>query len=132
MPTTFTSFDDLRAAAGTHLGFTDWLQVDQARIDLFAQATGDPAATYLALSLSNLFLPQLLAVPAAASGVNYGTGKVRFPTPVPAGSRLRGGAEIQAVEEIAGGLQTTILITIEVDGAEEPACTIESLTRWLA
>jgi acyl dehydratase len=132
MPTTFTSFDDLRAAAGTHLGFTDWLQVDQARIDLFAQATGDPAATYLALSLSNLFLPQLLAVPAAASGVNYGTGKVRFPTPVPAGSRLRGGAEIQAVEEIAGGLQTTILITIEVDGAEEPACTIESLSRWLA
>jgi acyl dehydratase len=132
MPTTFTSFDDLRAAAGTHLGFTDWLQVDQARIDLFAQATGDPAATYLALSLSNLFLPQLLAVPAAASGVNYGTGKVRFPSPAPAGSRVRAGAEIQAVEEVAGGLQTTILITIEVEGAEEPACTIESLSRWLA
>lgn len=132
MPTTFTSFDDLRAAVGTHLGFTDWLEIDQARVDLFAEATGDAESTYLTLSLSNLFLPQLLAVPAAASGVNYGTGKIRFPTPAPAGSRVRAGAEIQAVEEVAGGLQTTILITIEVDGSDEPACTIESLSRWLA
>ena len=152
MPTTFDSLDDLRAAAGTHLGFTDWLEVDQQRVDQFAEATGDHqwihvdveranrespfggpiAHGYLTLSLSNLFLPQLLEVPAASSGVNYGTGKVRFPSPVPVGSRIRAGAEIQAVEEIPGGLQTTIRITIEVEGRDKPACVIESLSRWLA
>jgi acyl dehydratase len=152
MTTTFESLDDLRAAAGTHLGHTGWLEVDQSRVDLFAEATGDHqwihvdveranrespfggpiAHGYLTLALSNLFLPQLLAVPAASSGVNYGTGKVRFPSPVPVGSRIRAGAEVQAVEEIPGGLQTTILITIEVEGSEKPACVIESLSRWLA
>jgi acyl dehydratase len=150
-PTTYTSLDDLRAATGTHLGFTDWLEVDQERVNLFADATGDHqwihvdadraraespfggpiAHGYLTLALSNLFLPQLLAVPAASSGVNYGTGKVRFPTPVPVGSRIRAGAEITRVEEIAGGLQTTIAITIAVEGSEKPACVIESLSRWL-
>jgi acyl dehydratase len=64
--------------------------------------------------------------------VNYGTGRVRFPAPVPVGSRIRAGAEVTAVEEIAGGLQTTITITIEVEGAEKPACVVESLSRWLA
>jgi acyl dehydratase len=64
--------------------------------------------------------------------VNYGTGKVRFPAPVPVGSRVRGGAEITAVDDIPGGLQTTITITIEVEGATKPACVIESLSRWLA
>ena len=152
MPTTFDSLDDLRAAAGTHLGFTDWLEVDQQRVDQFAEATGDHqwihvdveranrespfggpiAHGYLTLSLSNLFLPQLLEVPAASSGVNYGTGKVRFPSPVPVGSRIRAGAGIQAVEGIPGGLQTTIRITIEVEGRDKPACVIESLSRWLA
>ena len=152
MVTTFDSLEDLRSAAGTHLGHTDWLEVDQARVDLFAEATGDHqwihvdveraerespfggpiAHGYLTLSLSNLFLPQLLAVPAASSGVNYGTGKVRFPSPVPVGSRIRAGAEVQAVDEIPGGLQTTILITIEVEGRDKPACVIESLSRWLA
>jgi acyl dehydratase len=151
MPTTFDSLDDLRAATGTHLGYTDWFEVDQERVDLFAEATGDHqwihvdvdrarrespfggpiAHGYLTLSLSNLFLPQLLAVPAASSGVNYGTGRVRFPSPVPVGRRIRAGAEVRAVEEIAGGVQTTILITIEVEGSEKPACVIESLSRWL-
>jgi acyl dehydratase len=137
---------------GRELGASDWVAVDQDRIDRFAACTGDRqwihvdverarrespfggpiAHGYLTLALSNLFLPQLLAVPAASSGVNYGTGKVRFPSPVPVGSRIRAGAEVQAVEEIPGGLQTTILITIEVEGSEKPACVIESLSRWLA
>ena len=152
MPTAFNSFDDLRAEVGTHLGFTDWVAIDQARVDLFAEATGDNqwihvdveranaespfggpiAHGYLTLALSNLFLPQLLEVPAASRGVTYGTGKVRFPAPVPVGSRIRGGAEITAVDEVGGGLQTTITITVEVEGTEKPACVIESLTRWLA
>jgi acyl dehydratase len=71
-------------------------------------------------------------VPGASAGVNYGTGRVRFPSPVPVGSRVRGGAEITAVDEIPGGVQTTIAITIEVEGQAKPACVIESLSRWLA
>ena len=152
MTTTFDTLDALRGAVGTHLGWTDWLEITQERVDLFADATGDHqwihvdvarataespfggpiAHGYLTLALSNLFLPQLIAVPAASAGVNYGTGKVRFPSPVPVGSRVRGGAEIAAVEEIPGGLQTTITITIEVEGSAKPACVIESLSRWLA
>jgi acyl dehydratase len=152
MTTTFHTLDALRDAVGTHLGWTDWLAITQERVDLFADATGDHqwihvdveranaesafggpiAHGYLTLALSNLFLPDLIAVPAASAGVNYGTGKVRFPSPVPVGSRVRGGAEVAAVEEIPGGLQTTITITIEVEGADKPACVIESLSRWLA
>jgi acyl dehydratase len=152
VPTTFTTLDDLRTAAGQHLGWTDWVAIDQDRVNLFADATGDHqwihvdvdraraespfggpiAQGYLTLALSNMFLPQLIAVPAASAGVNYGTGKVRFPAPVPVGSRVRGGAEITAVDDIAGGVQTTITITIEVEGGTKPACVIESLSRWLA
>lgn len=152
MPTTFATLDELRGATGRHLGWTDWIDITQARIDLFAEATGDHqwihddverataespfggpiAHGYLTLALSNLFLPQLIAVPAASAGINYGTGRVRFPSPVPVGSRVRGGAEIASVEEIPGGLQTTIAITIEVDGQAKPACVIDSLSRWLA
>ncbi len=149
---TFESLDDLRAGAGTHLGWADWVEITQDRVNLFADATGDHqwihvdverataespfggpiAHGYLTLALSNLFLPQLIAVPAASAGINYGTGKVRFPSPVPVGSRIRGGAEIASVEDIPGGLQTTITITIEVEGNAKPGCVIESLSRWLA
>src|SRR3546814_13112554 len=109
MTTTFESFDDLRAAAGTHHGWTEWMAIDQERVDLFAEATGDHqwihvdperaraaspfggpiAHGYLTLALSNLFLPKLLPVPAASAGVNYGTAKVRCPPPVPVGRRIR-------------------------------------------
>jgi acyl dehydratase len=152
MATTFATLDDLRGATGQHLGWTDWIPITQERVNLFAEATGDHqwihvdverataespfggpiAHGYLTLALSNLFLPELLAVPGAAAGVNYGTGKVRFPSPVPVGCRVRGGAEITAVEEIAGGVQTTITITIQVENQDKPACVIESLSRWLA
>jgi acyl dehydratase len=150
--TTFESLDELRAGVGRHLGWSDWLTVDQDRVDLFAEATGDHqwihvdveraaaespfggpiAHGYLTLSLSNLFLPQLVEVRGVSAGINYGTGRVRFPAPVPVGSRVRAGAELTAVDEIPGGLQTTMTITVEVEGAEKPACVIESLSRWLA
>ena len=148
----FATLDELRDAAGRHLGWTDWLEITQDRVDRFADATGDHqwihvdveraqaespfggpiAHGFLTLSLSNLFLPQLIEVPGASAGINYGTGKVRFPSPVPVGSRVRGSAEITAVDDIAGGLQTTIAITIEVEGQDKPACVIESISRWLA
>src|SRR6188508_1680746 len=148
--TVFDGIDEVRAAVGRHLGYSEWSEVTQRQVDQFADATGDHqwihvdvdraksespfggpiAHGYLTLSLSNLFLPQLIEVPGASAGVNYGTGKVRFPSPVPVGCRVRGGAEITAVEEIAGGVQTTIVITIEVDGQDKPACVIESLSRW--
>ena len=151
MPTCFTTLDELREATGRQLGWTEWVDITQERVNLFADATGDHqwihvdveraaaespfggpiAHGYLTLALSNLFLPQLLEVPGASTGVNYGTGRVRFPSPVPVGSRVRGGAEITAVEEIPGGLQTTITITIQVEGQDKPACVIESLSRWL-
>jgi acyl dehydratase len=140
----------VRAALGTHLGHSEWLAVDQARVDLFAEATGDhqwihvdparaaagPFGTtiahgYLTLSLSNLFLPQIVEVRGFSMGVNYGTNKVRFPAPVPTGSRIRGGAEMTDIVEVTGGLQTTIVITIEIEGAAKPACVIESISRWL-
>ncbi len=112
-PRIFTSPAELKAAVGERLGYTNWLEVDQKRIDLFAEATGDhqwihvdpekaaagPFGTtiahgYLTLSLLPLFGPQLMAVEGVKMGVNYGTNKVRFPAPVPVGSRLRATATI--------------------------------------
>jgi acyl dehydratase len=136
--TVFVSLDEVRAAVGTTLGTSDWIDVTQDKVDLFADATGDQsgdprvAPGYLTLSLTNLVLPQVVEVRGASLGVNYGTGTVRFPTPVPVGSRVRGTAELAACDEISGGIQTTIVITMEVEGATKPACVVESLSRWLA
>jgi acyl dehydratase len=130
--TVFTSLDEVRAAVGRPLGASDWLGITQDHLDHFAAATGDPGRCYLALALTNLFLPQIVEVRGASLGVNYGTGAVRFPTPLRAGSRVRGTAELVACAEVAGGVQTTIRITVEVDGGGEPACVVESLSRWLA
>ena len=150
--TVFETLDDLRAAVGTTLGTSDWIEVTQDRVDAFAEATGDHqwihvdverarrespyggpiAHGYLTLALTNLVLPQVLEVRGASMGVNYGTGKVRFPAPVPVGSKVRGTAELVACEEVPGGVQTTIRITMEVEGGGKPACVVESLSRWLA
>jgi acyl dehydratase len=149
--TVFENLDEVKAGVGTHLGYSDWLTIDQDRIDRFADATGDHqwihvdperakdgpfgatiAHGYLTLSLSNYFLPQILDVRGVSMGVNYGMNKVRFPAPVRVGSRLRASAELAAVEGIAGGVQTTVVITIEIEGSDKPACVIESLSRYLA
>lgn len=147
-----TAFDNpaaLLGSAGTHLGSTDWLQIDQQRIDLFAEATGDHqwihvdperaaqgpfgktiAHGYLTLSLANLFLPQLLQVDNVSMGVNYGCDKVRFPAPVPVGSRVRGTGEILSAEEVKGGVQVVVRVTIEVEGSERPGCVIDTISRF--
>jgi len=149
--TVFDGIDAVRAAVGRHLGYSEWLEIDQARIDQFAEATGDhqwihvdPARAaagpfgatiahgYLTMSLSNHFLPQVVEVRGVSMGVNYGVNKVRFPSPVPVGSRVRAGVDLSAVDEVTGGIQTTMTITIEIDGQAKPACVIESLSRFLA
>ena len=152
MTTVFESLDEIRAAVGTTLGTSDWFDVTQEQVNLFAEATGDHqwihvdveratrespfggpiAHGYLTLSLTNLVLPQVLEVRGVSLGVNYGTGKVRFPAPVPVGSRVRGTAELTACDEVTGGVQTTIVITMEIEGGTKPACVVESLSRWLA
>ncbi len=148
--TTLNGPDDVRANVGKHLGYSEWITVDQDRVNLFADATGDHqwihvdveraasgpfgapiAHGYLTLSLSNYFLPQIVEVQGFSAGVNYGVDKVRFPSPVKVGSRVRAGAELAAVSEVTGGLQTTIVITVEVEGSPKPACVIDSLSRWL-
>ena len=130
--TVFNSLDEVRAAVGRHLGASDWLEITPDRLERFAAATGERDHDYLALALTNLFLPQVVEVRGASLGINYGTGSVRFHTPLRVGGRVRGAAELVACDEIAGGVQTTIVITVEVDGADRPACVVESLSRWLA
>jgi acyl dehydratase len=146
----FESAEELEAAVGTHLGYSEWTTIDQARIDTFAAATGDhqwihvdperaahgPFGTtiahgYLTLSITNLFLPELLSVPTASAGVNYGANKVRFPAPVPVGSRVRMGCEILDVTPIIGGVQVVTRNTVEIEGAEKPACVVEAISRFL-
>ena len=142
--------DGLRSALGQHLGYSDWLTIEQERINQFAEATGDHqwihvdeerakagpfgatiAHGYLTLSLVSYLVPQLMEVQGFAMGINYGLNKVRFIHPVLVGSRIRGGAELVAIAEVAGGLQTTMLITIDIEASTKPACVAESLSRWM-
>ena len=139
--------EELRAAVGRHLGYSDWLTIDQQRIDLFAEATGDHqwihvdperaaagpfgstiAHGYLTLSLIPVLVWQVYEVRGAKMGVNYGSNKVRFPSPVPVGSRVRAGVELLSVTEGGGGYQVVARITIERDGAAKPACIAEAVS----
>ena len=149
MTTTFERPADLLDAVGQHLGYSDWLEIDQQRIDMFADATGDHqwihvdpekaaqgpfgstiAHGYLTLSLANMFLPQIMQVNNTSMGVNYGCEKVRFPAAVPVGSRIRGGGEVISAEEVKGGVQVVVRMTIEIEGSERPACIIDTISRF--
>ncbi len=151
MPTIFNTPDELKAAVGKHLGFSDWIEITQERINRFADATGDhqwihvdperakagPFGTciahgYLTLSLASLFLPQVMEVRGVSMGINYGTEKVRFPAPVPVGSRLRGGGEVVKVEDVKGGVQATVRVSVEIEGNERPACVVDTVSRFIA
>ena len=152
MATVFASPDDLLGAVGDHLGHSDWVTVDQGRIDMFAEATGDhqwihvdPQAAaegpfgatiahgYLTLALTNLLLPQIVRVDGISMGINYGVNRVRFPQPVLVGSRLRASATLTSAEELPGGagVQTVITAAVEVEGQAKPACVVESVSRFL-
>jgi acyl dehydratase len=151
MSTVVNGPDALRELAGTHLGWTGWHEVDQKQIDLFADATGDHqwihvdperaakgpfgaaiAHGYLTLSLAPVFLGELLKVEGMAFGVNYGCNKVRFPSPVKVGSKIRMGAEVDSVEDVPGGVQATYTLTLETEGSYKPSCVAEVVYRYLA
>lgn len=148
--TVFQSPDELAAAVGEELGVSKWMTIDQERINRFADATDDHqwihvdeeaaasgpfgatiAHGYLTMSLSNAVLPDLIEVRGISMGINYGVNKVRFPAPVRVGSRIRARATLQSADEIKGGVQAIIVITMELEGSERPACVIESVTRYM-
>jgi acyl dehydratase len=144
--------DEIRDAVGTHLGYSEWVLVTQERVNRFADATGDHqwihvdveraerespyggtiAHGYLTMSMSNELVPQGGRMTGFAMGINYGVDKVRFPSAVKVGSRIRAGVVIADVTDVAGGIQVKMAITIEVEGSDKPACVIESLARWVA
>lgn len=129
--TVLDGLDAVRAAVGTSLGTSEWLRVDQDRLDRFAAATGDDTCAYLALSLTNGLLPAVVDVRGVAMGLNYGTNRVRFPAAVPAGSRVRVHAQLTDVTDVPGGVQTTMTVTVEIEGGDQPACVVEVLSRFL-
>ncbi|HEY3009739.1 MAG TPA: MaoC family dehydratase [Micromonosporaceae bacterium] len=148
----FASLDDLRGAAGTELGVSDWIEIDQDRIDRFADATGDrqwihvdperarggPFGTtvahgYLTLSLIPALAASVWSLDNAKMGVNYGLNKVRFPAPVPVGSRVRARLELLSVEDVPGnGVQLTARVTVERAGGDKPVCVAETVSRVYA
>jgi acyl dehydratase len=151
MATVFEGLDALKKAAGTHLGKSEWLVIEQKRIDTFADATGDHqwihvdaeraksgpfgatiAHGFLTLALIANFLPQIIDVRGISMGINYGLEKVRFPNPVRVGSRVRASADLATVEDVKGGVQAKIVITLEIEGQEKPACVAEKLVRYMA
>lgn len=150
MPTVFESPAELKQAVGKPLGVSEWLEITQQRIDLFAEATGDHqwihvdpergkqgpfgatiAYGYLTQSLASLFLSQIVSVKGISMGINYGADRVRFPAPVPVGSRLRGSAElVEAADTKDGAVQAKVRLTIEIEGGERPACVIDTISRY--
>jgi acyl dehydratase len=143
-----TDMAGLRDAVGTQLGYTDWEQMTQERVNQFADVTGDHqfihvdverakqtpfggtiAHGYLTLSLVAPITQQLLHVSDATAALNYGLDRVRFPAPLPVGAEWRGGAELVEVSEVGGGLQVKLRGTVEVKGAEKPACVADCLVR---
>ena len=151
MTTTFDSPKALLDAVGRQVGPTDWVTITQEQINQFAEATldnqwihvdterakdgpfGGPIAHgYLTMSLAAYFLGQMVRVSNISMGINYGADKVRFPSPVPVGSRLRATGEIIDAKEVSGGVQATVRVTIERDGGDKPAAIVETVSRYLS
>ena len=149
MTTVIDGIDGLKAKVGEHLGYSDYVQITQEQVNQFADATGDHqwihvdgerakagpfgapiAHGYLTLSLGPALLPQIMEVSGVAMGVNYGANKIRFPSPVPVGAKVRLGAKLLAVEDVTGGAQGTVEMTFEVEGAPKPSCVAEVIFRY--
>ena len=151
MATVVNGLDELKSKVGETLGTSETVTITQEQVNLFADATGDHqwihvdperaksgpfggaiAHGYLTLSLASYFLPKIARYEGFALAVNYGVDKVRFIAPVLVGKRIRAGAEMMEVTDVkGGGVQTKVLITIEIEGSEKPACVIESISRWI-
>ena len=146
----FASPDELVKSVGEHIGYSEWREIDQARINAFADTTDDhqwihtdperakdgPFGTtiahgFLTLSLVPALMSEVYRVDGMRMGINYGLNKVRFPAPLPVGSRVRGGLEVLGIEEVAGGaLQVRNQVTIEREGGDKPVCVAETLSRY--
>ena len=140
---------ELNALIGEHIGYSEWLEVTQERVNQFAEATGDHqwihvdperatkespfggpiAHGYLTLSLGPVLMPQVFISTGFKMGVNYGCNKVRFMSPVPVGAKLRLGVTVIAVEDIPGGIQSTYGFSFECEGAAKPSCVAEVIFR---
>lgn len=139
-------YNDLSSLAGQEIGASDWVQIDQDRVNKFADATGDHqwihvdvekatklmggpiAHGYLTLSLIPMLGAQILGIEGVSRGINYGSNKVRFTNMVPVGSKVRARQKLLAVEPKGGGLQLTNEMTIEIEGKDRPACVAETIT----
>ncbi|MBK3647065.1 MaoC family dehydratase [Streptomyces sp. NPDC085900] len=149
MSVTVNGVEELKKLAGSDLGTSEWIEVTQERIDTFADATGDHqwihvdperaaqgpfgapiAHGYLTLSLFIPLFTELLDVQGVTTKVNYGLNKVRFPSPVKVGSRIRLAGRLAEVEEVPGGVQITVDGTIEIEGGAKPAAVLQSLSRF--
>ena len=143
-----TGVAGLKAAVGEHLGYSEYIEISQERVNQFAEATGDfqwihidveraksgpfggPIAHgYLTLSLGPMLYPTVVRIDGFSMGVNYGANKIRFPSPVPVGSRVRLGVKLLEVEEIANGVQMTMEFTFECEGSSKPSCVAEIIFR---
>lgn len=142
----FAGIDELRAAVGSHVGWSSWHEITQDQVDLFAEATGDHqwihvdperasrgpfggtiAHGYLTLALTPLLAWEVMRVDGLTMEINYGSNKVRFPAPVPVGSRVRAGVEVISLDGFGDGFLCTYRITVERDGGTKPVCVVESL-----
>ncbi len=147
----FSSFDEVDAAVGEELGTSDWLRVDQDRVDAFADATGDHqwihvdveraakgpfggtiAHGYLTLSLVPHFSAQIFSLETPGARLNYGVNKVRFPSPVKVGSRLRATATLAELSDVPAGKQMVVRYVIEIEGEDKPACVAEAVVLLLS
>jgi acyl dehydratase len=147
----FASPDELRGAVGEQLGYSPWRVVEQAQVTAFAEVTGDrqwihvdpqraaagPFGTtiahgYFVLSLLPSFSAEVYRVDGAQMAVNYGLGKVRFPSPVPVGSSIRAGIELVSAEPVAGGVHTVARVTVQRQGSDKPSCVAETIARFYA
>jgi acyl dehydratase len=146
---TFSGLEEFVAAQGSQLGPTDWLEVTQDRVNLFAEATDDHqwihvdperaakgpfggtiAHGLLTLSLLPQFMKRLYTVENITMAVNYGYNKVRFITPVRVGAKIRARAEISKVDKLEGAVQATVTTTVEIEGSDKPAAVAESIARF--
>ena len=143
------SLSQLKELIGQDVSVSNWIEITQERVNQFAEATGDlqwihtdversrkespfggtVAHGFLTLSLLPMLMADAVSMPDVKMGVNYGLNKVRFPAPVPVGSRLRARLTLQAVEDIPGGAQMTWLVTMEREGSDKPVCVAESISR---
>jgi acyl dehydratase len=147
----FSGLDEFVAAEGAELGPTDWLEVTQDRVNLFADATDDHqwihvdperaangpfggtiAHGLLTLSLLPHFTQQMYTVDNIAMAINYGYNKVRFITPVRVGATIRARAQIAKVDQLDGAVQATVTVTVDIDGSDKPAAVAESIVRFIA